>query len=112
MIPACPPPRQPSQPKIAPPPDACETHAHVFGPAARFPYAAERSYTPPSTDLILEATHVPIGEPGSIADRVRDRLSPEHALIVAARPPQRMAATAAALRAVNPGVTLPAGFGA
>jgi predicted TIM-barrel fold metal-dependent hydrolase len=47
MIPACPPPRTPSRPKIAPPPGACDTHAHVFGPAARFPYAADRSYTPP-----------------------------------------------------------------
>jgi predicted TIM-barrel fold metal-dependent hydrolase len=25
---------------------ACDAHCHVFGPAARFPYAAERSYTP------------------------------------------------------------------
>ena len=26
---------------------ACDAHCHVFGPAARFPYAPERSYTPP-----------------------------------------------------------------
>lgn len=25
---------------------ACDSHFHVFGPAARFPYAPERSYTP------------------------------------------------------------------
>ena len=47
MIPACPAPREPSRPKIPTPPKACDTHAHVFGPGARFPYAEDRSYTPP-----------------------------------------------------------------
>lgn len=46
VIPACPPPREPSRPRVPPPPNACDTHAHVFGPAVRFPYAADRSYTP------------------------------------------------------------------
>ena len=45
--PACPPPREPSRPKVPPPPGACDTHAHVFGPADCFPYANDRSYTPP-----------------------------------------------------------------
>ena len=51
MIPACPPPRPPSRPKHAPPPGACDTHCHVFGPADKFPYAADRSYTPPDAPL-------------------------------------------------------------
>src|SRR3978361_79879 len=51
MIPACPPPRAPSRPKLPLPAGACDTHAHVFGPAARFPYAADRSYTPPDAPL-------------------------------------------------------------
>src|SRR3954470_3844152 len=51
MIPACPPPRSPSRPKIPLPAGACDTHAHVFGPAARFAYAADRSYTPPDAPL-------------------------------------------------------------
>lgn len=34
-------------PKIPPPPLSCDTQAHVFGPASRFPYAAGRGYTPP-----------------------------------------------------------------
>jgi predicted TIM-barrel fold metal-dependent hydrolase len=50
-IPACAPPRQPTRPKSPPPPQACDTHAHVFGPAARFPYADDRSYTPPDAPL-------------------------------------------------------------
>jgi predicted TIM-barrel fold metal-dependent hydrolase len=50
-IPACPPPRVPSRPKLPTPPNACDTHAHVFGPASRFPYAEDRSYTPPDAPL-------------------------------------------------------------
>ena len=51
MIPACPPPREPVRPRIPLPPAACDTHAHVFGPASHFPYAADRSYTPPDAPL-------------------------------------------------------------
>src|SRR5438445_13410485 len=51
MIPACLPPRPVSRPKVPLPPGACDTHAHVFGPADRFPYAADRSYTPPDAPL-------------------------------------------------------------
>ena len=46
-IPACLPPLEPSRPRVPPPPNACDTHAHVFGPADLFPYAHDRSYTPP-----------------------------------------------------------------
>jgi hypothetical protein len=35
MIPACPPPREVSRPKVPPLPGACDTHAHVFGPATQ-----------------------------------------------------------------------------
>src|SRR4030095_15346968 len=38
---------KPRLPRIAVPGGACDCHAHVFGPAAQFPYAAERIYTPP-----------------------------------------------------------------
>jgi predicted TIM-barrel fold metal-dependent hydrolase len=51
MIPACPAPREPSAPKIPLPAGACDTHAHVFGPASGFPYADDRSYTPPDAPL-------------------------------------------------------------
>ncbi len=42
-----PPDPNPVKPNYAPPPGACDAHCHVFGPGARFPYAANRSYTPP-----------------------------------------------------------------
>lgn len=36
----------PKTPRYRCPPLACDAHCHVFGPAARFPYAAGRAYTP------------------------------------------------------------------
>jgi predicted TIM-barrel fold metal-dependent hydrolase len=51
MIPTCPGPREPTRPKNPPPRFACDAHAHVFGPADRFHYAADRSYTPPDAPL-------------------------------------------------------------
>ena len=38
-------------PKIKPPPGACCTQAHVFGPADRFPYSEGRGYTPPDAGI-------------------------------------------------------------
>ena len=36
----------PSKPHYRPPPGAVDAHCHVFGPAAKFPFAASRKYTP------------------------------------------------------------------
>ncbi len=36
---------------FTPPPGACDAHCHIFGPAARFPYAPDRAYTPPDAGL-------------------------------------------------------------
>jgi 2-pyrone-4,6-dicarboxylate lactonase len=36
----------PRQPSFRLPPGACDAHCHVFGPAARFPFAADRPFTP------------------------------------------------------------------
>ena len=48
--PLCAPPdREPRPPRTAFPPLACDTHAHIF--EARFPYAQERIYTPPDSNL-------------------------------------------------------------
>ena len=36
----------PSKPHFRAPPGSVDAHCHVFGPAAKFPYAPERKYTP------------------------------------------------------------------
>ena len=48
----CPAPdRTPLAPRTLFPGRACDTHAHICGPAAAFPYAEERIYTPPDSTL-------------------------------------------------------------
>lgn len=37
------------KPNFQAPADACDAHCHVFGPAAQFPFAEERTYTPPDS---------------------------------------------------------------
>jgi predicted TIM-barrel fold metal-dependent hydrolase len=50
--PTCKPPDPDTRvPKFRPPPGACDAHCHIFGPAARYPYAPERTYTPPDAPL-------------------------------------------------------------
>jgi predicted TIM-barrel fold metal-dependent hydrolase len=57
-----PPDPHPVQPKHALPPGACDAHCHVFGPAAVFPYADDRSYTPPDAPVArLRALHARLG---------------------------------------------------
>jgi 2-pyrone-4,6-dicarboxylate lactonase len=36
---------------FVPPANACDSHCHIFGPGDRFPYAADRAYTPPDSGL-------------------------------------------------------------
>ena len=46
--PTCAPPDfNPRKPKLVLPPLACDTHAHILGPAARYAYSPARVYTPP-----------------------------------------------------------------
>jgi 2-pyrone-4,6-dicarboxylate lactonase len=49
--PTIPPPHPDPHPPTAytPPPGACDAHCHIFGPAARFPFAPDRTYTPPDS---------------------------------------------------------------
>lgn len=44
------------------PPLACDAHCHIFGPGDRYPYAPDRSYTPPDAPLeMFAALHAKLG---------------------------------------------------
>jgi 2-pyrone-4,6-dicarboxylate lactonase len=50
------------KPKFEPPPLACDAHCHVFGPAARFPYAPDAPYWPPDSPFeSLQELHKKLG---------------------------------------------------
>jgi 2-pyrone-4,6-dicarboxylate lactonase len=52
MIPTCKAPDPNTrQPKYRPPPGACDAHCHIFGPGDKYPYAPDRTYTPPDAPL-------------------------------------------------------------
>ncbi len=52
MIPTCKAPDPNTRtPTYKAPPGSCDAHCHVFGPADRYPYAPNRSYTPPDAPL-------------------------------------------------------------
>src|SRR5258707_12116241 len=42
----------PKKPKIKAPPGACDSHIHLFGPAAKYPFAPDSPYT--SRDALPE----------------------------------------------------------
>ena len=53
----------PKKPDHALPPDACDAHCHVFGPAARFPFASTSTYVPvdaPKETLFQRHRHLGI----------------------------------------------------
>jgi predicted TIM-barrel fold metal-dependent hydrolase len=57
-----PPDPDPLTPTLVLPPGACDAHCHVFGPAAKFPYAEDRSYTPPDAPVeSLRKLHAKLG---------------------------------------------------
>jgi len=57
-----PPDPNPVRPRLLLPPGACDAHCHVFGPAMKFPYAADRSYTPPDAPVEhLRKLHAQLG---------------------------------------------------
>src|SRR5687767_4632798 len=50
------------KPRFRPPPLACDAHCHVFGPASRFPYAADAPYWPPDSPFeSLQKLHAVLG---------------------------------------------------
>jgi predicted TIM-barrel fold metal-dependent hydrolase len=68
LLPCLPPVRNPGRPAIETPAGACDAHFHIFGPAARFPFAATRSYTPEDAPLerVLEL-HAALGMARGVA---------------------------------------------
>jgi len=57
-----PPDPDPSKPRYILPAGACDSHCHVFGPAARFSYAPSRAYTPPDAPVEhLRRLHAHLG---------------------------------------------------
>jgi predicted TIM-barrel fold metal-dependent hydrolase len=64
----CDPPARPVHPpRLVLPPGACDCHNHVFGPAAVFPYAHPRSYTPPDAPAAeYVALHATLGVSRSV----------------------------------------------
>ena len=52
MIPTCKAPDPDTRkPRFQPPSGACDAHCHIFGPADLYPYAPDRTYTPPDAPL-------------------------------------------------------------
>jgi len=50
------------KPKFRPPPLACDAHCHIFGPAAKFPYASDAPYHPPDAPFErLQNLHTVLG---------------------------------------------------
>ena len=50
------------KPKFRPPPLACDAHCHIFGPAAKFPFAPDASYHPPDSPFEgLQKLHAILG---------------------------------------------------
>jgi len=55
------------KPRFKLPPRACDAHCHVFGPAAKFPYAPGRRYTPEDAPKeMLAALHAHLGVERSV----------------------------------------------
>lgn len=49
-------------PMFKAPAGSCDTHCHIFGPAAQYPYSPKRSYTPPDSGLdAFRALHDKLG---------------------------------------------------
>ena len=41
----------PGRPRLQIPPGSCDCHAHIFGPADKYPFTPNRSYTPPEAGV-------------------------------------------------------------
>ncbi len=93
----------PRPPGFALPADACDTHAHVFGPAERYPYQANRGYTPPDAlDSAYDALHRTLGVArGVLTQPSVYGVDNRRMLDAVARQPKRLRAVAAVDAAVT-----------
>jgi predicted TIM-barrel fold metal-dependent hydrolase len=94
---------QPRAPRFALPHDACDTHAHLFGPAERYPYQANRGYTPPdASDQAYDALHRALGiTRGVLTQPSVYGVDNRRMLDAVARQPARLRAVAAVDAAVT-----------
>ena len=79
----------PSKPKLRLPQGACDTHFHVFGPPARFAYAADRAYTPheaPKETLFQLHAHLGIERGVVVQSAAHGYDNSASADLIAARP--------------------------
>jgi 2-pyrone-4,6-dicarboxylate lactonase len=69
-------------PRFRMPPLACDAHCHVFGPAARFPYAPGRAYTPPDAPKDrLSAVHEILGVQRAVIVQASCHGTDNHAML-------------------------------
>lgn len=102
-IPAVAAPVAASRPRTRAPAGACDTHAHVFGPAERYPFSGARGYTPPEAPLgAWLAVHEALGiERGVLVQPSVYGVDNRAILDVVAQDPKRFRAVVA----VNAGVS-------
>ena len=95
-LPCAPPIAHPKQPRVPTPPGACDAHFHLFGPAAKFPFAPERAYTPADAPLeALLAMHARLGVERGVIIQGNPHGTDNSALLDAlAREPRRLRAVA------------------
>ena len=94
---------QPRAPRFAVPEDACDTHAHLFGPAECYAYQVNRGYTPPdATDQAYDALHRALGiARGVLTQPSVYGVDNRRMLDAVARQPKRLRAVAAVDQAVT-----------
>lgn len=84
-LPTCQPPvAEPTRPRLILPSGTIDSHVHIFGPHERYPYAADRVFTPPDAPQPqLEALHDFLGVSRALLIQSASH-GPDHAAMLAA----------------------------
>src|ERR671920_1082108 len=98
-----PPDRNPHPPRFGMPALACDTHVHVFGPESKYPYQANRAYTPvDATVSQLDDLHAVLGITRAVIVQASAHGTDNRAILDAvATHPERMRAVAAVAEEVT-----------